>query len=552
MRRRLVLHYIFSIWVTSVAICRAQQTADTLIVTDDVKHAEKIIGLNFSQAEWDSMEGGLNEYLKHYQNIHKFTLENNIPPTLLFNPIPRNFFVSENQSSFSISDYSSAKKPKRFEELAFYSIGELSELIRTKQLSSLELTQFFIDRLKKYGPVLECVITLTENLAIKQAKQADSEIAAGKYKGSLHGIPYGIKDLFSTKGYNTTWGAAPYKDQIIDFDATVVKKLEEAGAVLVAKLTMGALAWGDYWYGGRTRNPWNIKKGSSGSSAGSAAAVSAGLVPFAIGTETWGSIVSPCTVCGATGFRPTFGRISRYGAMTLSWSMDKIGPICRTVEDCAMVFQAIYGPDGMDQSVFDFPFNYDPEIDLKDLRIGYVEKDFSSDYPFKKSDSLTIQKLSEMGANLIPIELPSLPFKDISFLLNAEAAAMFDELTRSNKDDLLVRQIKNAWPNVFRQSRFIPAVEYINAQRIRYKLIQAMEELMQKIDLYLAPSWEGDNLLLTNLTGHPCVVLPNGFHNGSPTSITFNGQLFNEGKLMTVAKKYQDATNFHIKHPSLE
>jgi len=410
----------------------------------------------------------------------------------------------------------------------------------------------YLKRLKKYGPVLQCVITLTEDLAMKQAKQADEDIASGKYRGLLHGIPYGAKDLLAVKGYKTTWGATPYKDQMIDVDATVIKKLEEAGAVLVAKLTMGALAWGDVWFGGKTRNPWDTTKGSSGSSAGSASAVSAGLVPFAIGTETWGSIVSPSTICGVTGLRPTYGRVSRYGAMALSWSMDKIGPICRNAEDCAIVFNAIYGLDSKDQTLFDIPFNYNPEINLKRLRIGYLKNDLEKDSAFKKQDSLTIETFKKLGAKLIPIELPKIPVNDISFILSSEAAAAFDELTRSNRDDLLVRQIKNAWPNVFRTHRFVPAVEYINANRVRFQLIQEMAKLMKEVDLYIAPSWEGDNLLLTNLSGHPCVVVPNGFsEDGTPTSITFIGNLFDEGKIIAVAKAFQNATDFHLKHPSL-
>jgi len=343
----------------------------------------------------------------------------------------------------------------------------------------------------------------------------------------------------------------PYKDQVIEQDAAVVRKLEEAGAILVAKLTMGALAWGDVWFGGQTKNPWDVTQGSSGSSAGSASSVSAGLVPFAIGTETWGSIVSPSTICGVTGLRPTFGRVSRAGAMALSWSMDKIGPICRTVEDCAIVFNAIYGPDSQDPSAIDAPFHYTPEVNLQDLRIGYLEKDFASDYPFHMNDSLTLDQLRNMGVTLIPIQLPDVPIGDLSFILEAEAAAVFDALTRSNRDSLLVRQIKNAWPNVFRQSRFIPAVEYINANRVRSVLIHAMDIIMQDVDVYLAPSWAGDNLLLTNLTGHPCVVLPNGFNEGTPTSVTFMGRLFDEGTLLGVVKAYQDATEFHLKHPAL-
>jgi len=320
--------------------------------------------------------------------------------------------------------------------------------------------------------------------------------------------------------------------------------------VLCAKLTLGELAWGDVWFGGKTRNPWDTTKGSSGSSAGSASSVSAGLLPFAIGTETWGSIVSPSTVCGTTGLRPTYGRVSRTGAMALSWSMDKIGTICRSAEDLAIVFSIINGQDEIDQTLYDVPFNYQPEIDFSKLKIGYLKSDFDKQYDFHNQDSVTLAKLKELGAELIPLDLPVLPINDLSIILSAEAGAAFDELTRSNKDDLLVRQIKNAWPTVFRASGFIPAVEYINANRVRYLLIQQMEEVMKEVDLYIAPSWEGDNLLLTNLTGHPCVVLPNGFsEDGTPTSISFIGRLFEEGRLIAFTKKYQDSTEFHKKHP---
>jgi Asp-tRNA(Asn)/Glu-tRNA(Gln) amidotransferase A subunit family amidase len=339
---------------------------------------------------------------------------------------------------------------------------------------------------------------------------------------------------------------------MIDADATVIQHLEKAGAVLVAKTTLGELAWGDVWFGGRTRNPWNLEQGSSGSSAGSASATSAGLVAFSIGTETWGSIVSPSTRCGVTGLRPTYGRVSRAGAMALSWSMDKIGPICRTVEDCAVVFNAIYGPDGVDQTVVDLPFNYNPTVKLSQLRIGYLQSAFERDTTNKANNEAVLAKLRELGAKLTPIELPDYPINDLSFILSAEAAAAFDELTRSGKDELLVRQIRNAWPNAFRASRFIPAVEYIQANRVRHLVIQAMAKLMENIDVYVAPSFGGNNLLLTNLTGHPCVVLPNGFDKrGSPTSISFMGRLYDEATTLAVAKAYQDATDFHRKHPPL-
>jgi Asp-tRNA(Asn)/Glu-tRNA(Gln) amidotransferase A subunit family amidase len=470
---------------------------------------------------------------------------------VLFNPVPVGFNFPKEQKPVKFSDYSHVKLPKDKNELAFYSIGELAELIRTKKISSTELTIFFLERLKKFDPVLHCVISFTEERALRQAKLMDEEISNGKYRGMLHGIPFGAKDLLSAKDYKTTWGAMPFKDQVINEDAVVITRLEEAGAILCAKLSMGALAWGDVWFGGMTKNPWDTTKGSSGSSAGSASSVAAGLLPFAIGTETYGSIVSPSTVCGTTGLRPSYGRVSRTGAMALSWSMDKIGPIARNAEDLAIIFAAIYGEDGIDQTLYNAPFNYSKEINLKNLRVGYLKNDFDSSYDFHKNDSLTLLKLLSMGIELVPVELPDIPVDDLSFILSAEAAAVFDELTRSNRDDLLIRQIKNAWPNEFRSSRFIPAVEYINANRFRYLLIQEMEKLMDDIDLYIAPSWQGDNLLLTNLTGHPCVVLPNGFTDeGTPTSITFIGRLFDEGKLIAFAKAYQDETDFHKKHPS--
>jgi Asp-tRNA(Asn)/Glu-tRNA(Gln) amidotransferase A subunit family amidase len=498
------------------------------------------------------MMDDLEDNLESYQKLRGVNIDNSVPPSLQFNPVPVGMMFETERRPLRASEPAAVNMPDSIEDLAFYSVRDLSALIRARKVSSVALTEMYLDRLKRFGPKLECVITLTEDLAIKQAKRADEEIAAGKYRGFLHGIPYGAKDLLAVRSYKTTWGAEPYKDQTIDADATVVKKLEEAGAVLIAKLTLGALAWGDVWYGGKTRNPWHLEQGSSGSSAGSASATAAGLVAFAIGTETWGSIVSPSTRCGTTGLRPTYGRVSRTGAMALSWSMDKIGPICRAVEDCALVFDAIMGPDGVDQTLVDLPFNYDPEIHLSDLRIGYLQSLFEEDYPFKETDAATLETLKELGANLIPIELPEYPVGAMAFVLSAEASAAFDELTRSNRDDLLVRQIKNAWPNVFRSSRFIPAVEYIQANRVRHAVIQDMEALMSMVDVYVAPSFGGSNLLLTNLTGHPCVVLPNGFNEkGSPVSISFIGKLYDEATVLAVAKRYQDATDFDEKHPAM-
>ncbi len=529
------------------------ETSETPLTTEAIMHAEKLLGLNFHEVKRDSMLDGLKERLHNYESIRRIPLDNSVPPAILFNPIPYGMKFETERKGFKMSKTGKVEVPQNFEDLAFYSVRDLAELIRTKKITSERLTKMYLGRLKKYGPKLECVITLTESLAIAQAKRADEEIRRGKYRGPLHGIPYGAKDLLATKGIRTTWGSVPFKDQMIDEDATVIKRLEEAGAVLVAKLTLGELAWGDVWYGGMTRNPWNLKQGSSGSSAGSAAATAAGLVGFAIGSETWGSIVSPSTRCGVTGLRPTYGRVSRKGGMALAWSMDKIGPLCRTVEDCAIVLNAIYGPDEMDQTVYDLPFNYESEVDLSKLKIGYLKVDFDSVKANKEYNDSALAVLRRLGANLIPIELPKYPISDLSFILSAEAAAAFDELTRSGKDDLLVRQIKNAWPNVLRVARFIPAVEYIQANRIRYMVIQEMAKLMAQVDLYVAPTFQGDNLLLTNLTGHPCVVLPNGFtKEGTPVSITFVGKLFDEATLLAVAKAYQDATGFHLKHPSLQ
>jgi Asp-tRNA(Asn)/Glu-tRNA(Gln) amidotransferase A subunit family amidase len=531
----------------------ADQTTAPALTREIVASAEKLIGLNFSDAKRDSMIDGLKDHATNYENIRKVALANSIPPAITLNPIPVGMKFETARKPFVMSKPGRVTVPANFEDLAFYSVGQLAELVKSRKVTSEKLTTMYLNRLKKYGPKLECVITITEDLAMKQAKAADAEIAAGRYRGPLHGIPCGVKDLLAVKGYKTTWGSVPFKDQVIDEDATVVKKLEEAGAVLIAKLTMGELAWGDVWYGGKTHNPWNYKQGSSGSSAGSASATSAGLVAFSIGTETWGSIVSPSTRCGTTGLRPTYGRVSRTGAMALAWSMDKIGPICRTVEDCALVFNAIYGPDGKDQTLYDVPFNYNPKIDLSGLKVGYLKDDFDSVKTNKANNDSSFAMLKRLGAKLIPISLPKLPISDLSIILSAEAGAAFDDLTRSGKDDLLVRQIKNAWPNSFRESRFIPAVEYIQANRIRYLAIQEMGKLMSEVDVIVAPPFDGDNSLLTNLTGHPCVVVPNGFSKeGTPTSITFLGKLFDEATLLAVAKRYQDATNFHLKHPRLE
>lgn len=517
----------------------------------DVLSATNIMGLSMTEAEIDSLLPRLERVRSTYTTLREKEIPNSLSPALVFNPVPPGYEIPSGASKVQFTPIKKVKRPKDLAQLAFYSVLELAELIRSKQISSTELTQFFIARLKQHDPTLHCVISLTEELALQQAKKADAEIAKGNYRGPLHGIPYGAKDLLATKQYKTTWGAMPYKDQSFDYDATVVQKLEDAGAILVAKLSMGALAMGDVWFGEKTRNPWDVSRGSSGSSAGSASAVAAGLLPFAIGTETLGSIVSPSTICGTTGLRPTYGRVSRHGAMALSWSMDKIGPLCRSAEDCAAVFQAIYGLDDKDNSLIEAPFNYSKSLaHPKQLKVGYLKSSFEGNYPFKSQDSIALLSLQEQGYELIPIELPALP--DIGFLLSAEAAAAFDGLTRSGKDDQLVRQTRNAWPTTFRAARFIPAVEYIQANRLRSQLIADMAKVFEEVDVYVHPSWASPSLRITNYTGHPCVVVPNGFRDGRPTSITFTGKLFEEGKVLAIASAFQAATEWDEKHPDLD
>jgi len=514
----------------------------------DVASAEKLAGLTLSVSERDSLLSTVNQRVEQYQSLREVALPNHIPFPLLYDPLPAGMNPPRGRDQFKFNDVK-VLRPDNLEACAFMTVPELAHLIRTRQVTSEALTRMYIDRLKRYQDQLQCVVTITEELAIQQAIKADMEIARGQYKGLLHGIPWGAKDLLSVPGYKTTWGATPYKDQMIQKKGTVVRKLEEAGAVLVAKLTLGALAWGDVWFGGKTRNPWDIEQGSSGSSAGPGSATAAGLVGFSIGSETWGSIVSPATRNGVTGLRPSFGTVSRAGAMALSWSMDKLGPMTRSVEGAAIVFEIIRGSDNLDRTVRDIPFIYPSKRGVRNLRIGYVASAFA-DSLVSKNDKASLEALKDIGLNLIPIELPEFPTGALSFVLQAEAAAAFDELTRSNNDDEMVRQVQNAWPNVFREARFIPAVEYINANRARTLLNQKMSELMNSIDVYIIPSFFEDNLLRTNLTGQPCVVLPNGFNEkGRPTSISFIGGLYGDGKVLAVAKAYQEATSWHKNYP---
>jgi Asp-tRNA(Asn)/Glu-tRNA(Gln) amidotransferase A subunit family amidase len=584
-------------------------------ITDEMlDQAAMLAGVGpFTPEQKKMMLGGVNDQRDAYASIRDLKIPNSVPPAYVFHPLPASKRLEETPCTGSGGPYVDVgveqfQIPARIEDLAFATISEIGNLISTRKITSLALTQMYIARLKRYDSRLHFVISLTEERALAQAKAADAEIAAGKYRGPLHGIPWGAKDLLAVKGYPTTWGAGGFEHQSFDEDATVVQRLDAAGAVLVAKFTLGALAMGDKWFGGRTRNPWNVSQGSSGSSAGSASAVAAGCVAFAIGSETLGSISSPSTRCGCSGLRPTFGYVPRTGAMALSWTMDKLGPIARSVEDCAMILEVIAGPDGKDPSVALLNFQWDPldpDLYWHKLRIGYLKSEFDPPPPLtlkeavpnesaedkkkreeqnaamrdartrrdydRRFEQAALAKLREMGVNLIPVELPKLPWDAIVPLLTAEAAAAFDDLTMSGRDALLTEQGIEDWPNTFRVARFYPAVEYIQANRARTLGIRQMSALFEKVDIVVTPSTD-TQLIATNLTGHPAIVVPNGLRGadaptppsiddgdhddiggpGTPVSITFLAGHYQDAKLAAFANAYQQATGFEKLHPKLD
>ena len=544
MKKLLVLLLLISFFFT-----RAQTKADSIAT---IQNWAKWYDLDFTNAEADSMMSNLVNFRQSYAKMHQRLPKNDLAFPMAFKPAPVGFKIPMSQQKISWQIPANVSLPKDKNDLAFYSILQLASLIKNKKISSMELTQFFIDRLKKWGDTLESVITLTEELAMKEAKQADDELKKGIYRGPLHGIPYGLKDLFAVRQYKTTWGSTPYKDQVVDEDAFVYTQLKNAGAVLCAKLSLGALAYNNKWFGGETKNPWNLKQGSSGSSAGSAASVVAGLLPFTIGTETLGSIVSPSTRCGATGLRPTFGTVSRSGAMVLCWTLDKAGPICRSAEDDAVVYYYMKGTDGKDASAVDHAFNYNQKADVKKMRVAFAQNYFNKlakDAPEWK----VLDEFKSMGVTPQPVTFPDstiVQFNLIGIILNAESAAAFDELTRTNRDDLIERQDKDFWPNSFRSARMIPAVEYINAIRYRSELCQQINDFMKNYDVVIVPTFAGSQLAVTNLTGHPVVCMPMGFNQrGLPLSITLIGNLYDEASILEAAKAYQDHTDHHKKHP---
>jgi len=588
---------------------QAQETASPAkpfhVTEEMLDQAAALAGVPLEAGQKAMMIDALENQRADYDEIRKINMPNNVAPAFIFDPLPPGAKLETSKAAPRWSSAATVSVGANLEDLAFLTVREQAELLRTGKITALALTQMYLARLKRYDPKLHFTVTLTEARALAQAKAADAEIAAGNYRGPLHGIPWGAKDLLAAKGYPTTWGAGGFEKQVIDEDATVVQRLDAAGAILVAKLTLGALAMGDHWFGGITRNPWNANQGSSGSSAGPASAVAAGCVAFAIGSETLGSISSPSTRCGDTGLRPTFGFVPRTGAMALSWTMDKLGPICRCVEDCAIVVNSIYGPDGQDLSVRDAAFNWNADFDWKTLRIGYLKSDFDPIKPAEPAkpaddetaeqkkqreqresrtqvyramrlydqryDLAALAKLKAMGVDLIPVELPKLPYGAMTPLLSAEAAAAFDELTMTGRDKLLTEQSRNDWPNSFRVARFYPAVEYIQANRARSIAIREISKLFEQVDIVVASSG-GAQLTATNLTGHPALILPNGFRGddaptpmattpgdfanaggpGTPVSLTFLAAHYQDAKLCAFGRAYQNATGFHKLHPKLD
>ncbi|MBW4043921.1 MAG: amidase [Acidobacteria bacterium] len=597
---------LYTLATQAQAQAPAPAKADLPKITPEmIDQAAALAGVAIAPEYKQMMLDGLNQQRESYDKIRKLHLPNSVAPAFIFDPLPPGATVNTDRTQPVYGKAPAiATLPSNLEEVAFYTVPQLAELVRTKKVSSTDLTRMYLARLKRYDPILHFVTNLTEERALAQARQADADLAAGKYRGPLHGLPWGAKDLLAVKGYPTTWGAGGFEKQRIDEDATVVQRLDAAGAVLVAKLTLGALAMGDKWYGGRTRNPWNPKQGSSGSSAGPASATAAGCVAFAIGSETLGSISSPSTRCGCTGLRPTFGFVPRTGAMALSWTMDKLGPICRAVEDCAMVLTAIYGPDGRDLATRNAAFNWNADLDWHSLRVGYLKSSFDPDkqepaaappanetveekkkreerersmaaYRARRAydrryDLAALDKLRSMGVNLVPLELPELPYGSMTPLLTAEAAAAFDELTMTGRDKLLTEQGAEDWPNSFRVARFYPAVEYIQANRARSLAIQQVSRLFDQVDILVAAT-NSEQLVVTNLTGHPALIVPNGLRGndapeppqvdtgdddqiggpGTPVSITFLAGHYQDAKLAAFARAYQQAAGFVNLHPKL-
>ncbi len=602
-RRRFITYFsamgLSTTLLPGVLWAQVQDAGTPQITADMLKGALAVAGLSFSEEDQKTMLQGLNQNLNRYDDLRNLHVPNDVAPPFYFSPIVPGMKVNRTHLPLRFSS-PAVKRPAKLEDAAFWPVTQLSHLIRTRQVTSLELTEMYLARLHKYNEKLNCVVTFLDDVARAQAKQADADLAAGHYHGPLHGIPWGAKDIIAVKGYKTTWGSNLYKDQMIDEDAGIIGLLRDAGAVLLAKLTSGELAQGDQWFGGQTKNPWNTAQGSSGSSAGPASATAAGLVGFGIGTETSGSILSPSARCGVTGLRPTFGRISRYGVMTLSWTQDRLGPLCRYAEDCAMVMSVIARPDGKDMSVSDVPFNWNAHLDIRKLRVGFLKEAFDEtrDPAVKESEQKTLAKVDSMGVKLVPLKVPDWTM-DVSSL-GVESAVFFDDMIRSGRDKELTNPGR---ANGFRSARLVPAVEYLQSQRARTMMMMKLAEATADVDVYLAPGMGGGggfarggatggpptdgargggpptdgaprdgaprgggrgrggfnrspanrHFNMANLACYPALSVPNGFsEGGTPFSITFYARPFAEADLLALAKAYQDAAGFHHKHPNLD
>jgi Asp-tRNA(Asn)/Glu-tRNA(Gln) amidotransferase A subunit family amidase len=510
-----------------------------------VRQAEWICGVDFTDHEREQVALAAAESLADFDALRGVEVDYDVLPAIQFNPAPwlaPAGPVARNRAATASSP--PVERPASDEDLAFLPVSRLAALVRSRKVSSVELTRLYLDRLKRFDPLLKCVVTLTEDLALRRAEGADAEIATGRYRGPLHGIPWGAKDLIAYPGHPTTWGAPQFRDRVLDVKATVAARLEEAGAVLVAKLSLGALAMGDEWHGGMTRNPWDPRRGSSGSSAGSASATAAGLVGFAIGSETMGSIVSPSRVCGATGLRPTFGRVSRHGCMSLAWTLDKLGPMARGVEDCALILDAIHGRDGLDPAAVDRPFAWPPAADLSRIKVGVPTV---GGKPTVDRDDA--RAMRSMGFEVVSIDLPTRdPAGAVALMLGVEAATVFDDFARTHVEEGL-----NGWPETFRVHQLTPAVEYLRAARVRTLLMRDMDRLFEGIDVFLS---RNDDLVITNLTGHPCVTFPVGLRERDgrslPRTVTLTGRLYDESTLLAVAMAYEAAVADPSRRPPIE
>ncbi len=584
--RRQLLEYFGSVGLSSTLLpgvlwAQVQQQQPAKLTRDMLRGAAAVAGMEFTDEQLDGMIDGLSQNVERYRELRKIPLENGIPLTLHYSPLAPGMTVDKAVLPIRPSKVPSLRRPPNLEDAAYWPLAHLAELVRTKRVRAVELTEMYLARLKRLNPTLNCVVSFTDDLAMQQARRADDEISAGRYRGPLHGIPWGAKDIIAVKGYKTTWGSGAFKEQSLDTDAGVVQILRDAGAVLIAKLTTGELAGGDRWFGGRTNSPWDPNEGSSGSSAGPASATVGGGVTFGIGTETSGSILSPASICGATGLRPTFGRVTRAGVMTLSWSQDRVGPLCRYVEDCALVLRTIARPDDNDFSVVQYPFNWDASLDIRKLRVGYLEDAFNEsgrNAELKANDDAVLAQLRSLGITLVPFTLPDFPMMRVtSGILGVESAAAFDEFARSGRDAQLTTPTRGAG---FRRGHFVPAIEYLQAQRVRGMIMKQFADATAPFDVWVAPYLDMRRLTppatgaaaaptpptspapppgpimshfsVANLCGYPCVSVPNGFNaKNQPTNVTFLARPYAEAPMLAVAKAYQDATPWHTRHPAL-